>query len=120
MTVERWAGNGGQMARERRKQAVQGKAGTSKKTKKLNEEALKLMDENAAGIAQLLCDSTLHGHMPSARLLVELAQRNVEAVEALMMRPGRSLAQDLAAEPEWQGEEPEAEETVSESQELEG
>ena len=72
MTVERWAGNGGQMARERRKQAVQGKAGTSKKTKKLNEEALKLMDENAAGIAQLLCDSTLHGHMPSARLLVEL------------------------------------------------
>jgi hypothetical protein len=103
-TVERWAGNGGQMTGARRKQAVLGKAnagGTFKKVKKLNEEALKLVDEKAAEIAKSLYDSTLDGHVLSARLLLELAQGNAEVEEAMVMRPLRSLALDLTAEPEW-------------------
>jgi|SRR5271166_2186825 len=96
------------MVAARRKRAVLGKTnagGTFKKTKKLNEAALKLVDEKAAEIAQSLYDSTIDGHMLSARLLVELAEGNVEAEEAVTMRPLRSLALNLAAEPEWRDEE---------------
>ena len=89
--------------------------------KKLSEEALKLVDEKAAEIARSLYDSTLDGHALSARLLVELAEGNVEAEEAVSMRPLRSLAFDLAAEPEWQPEAPEAAaETGAGSREPEG
>jgi hypothetical protein len=71
-TVEWWAGIGGQMAVEVRKRAVRRKAkevGTVKKAKTLNKAALKLVDENAAAIAQSLLDSTIHGNVVSARLL---------------------------------------------------
>jgi len=103
-TVEWWAGIGGQMAVEVRKRAVRRKAkevGTVKKAKTLNKAALKLVDENAAAIAQSLLDSTIHGNVVSARLLMELAGGNVAAEDAMVMRPLRSLALDLAAEPEW-------------------
>lgn len=89
---------------EKRKQAVLGKANgarTLKKVKKLNEAALKLVEDKAAEIAQSLYDSTRDGHVQSARLLVELAEGNVEVEEAVTMRPLHSLALALAAEPEW-------------------
>jgi hypothetical protein len=112
------------MAGARRKQAVLGKAnagGTFKKVKKLNEQALKLVDENATEIAKSLLDSTLDGHVLSARLLVELAEGNVEAEEAVTMRPLRSLALNLAAEPQWPGDAPEpAAETGASGREPEG
>ena len=79
-------------------------AGRSGKVKKLNDEALKLVDEEAAKIAKSLLDSTLQGHVLSARLLVELAEGNAEAEEVLTMHPRRSVALDLAAEPQWPGE----------------
>jgi len=79
-------------------------AGRGSKVKKLNQEALKLVDEKAIEIAQSLLDSTLEGHVLSARLLVELAEGNVEAEEASTMRPLHSLALELAAEPQWRGE----------------
>jgi hypothetical protein len=124
ITVEGWAGNGGQMAGARRKQAVLGKANAGerfKKAKKLNKEALKLVDEKAAEIAKSLYDSTLDGHVLSARLLVELAEGNVDAEEAMTLRPLRSLASDLAAEPQWPREELEAvEETGAGSREPQG
>jgi hypothetical protein len=112
------------MARTTRKQAVMRKAhagGTFKKVKKLNEQALKLVDEKATEIAQSLLDSTLEGHVLSARLLVELAEGNLEAEEAMTMRPLRSQALELAAEPEWPGEGIEAAaETAVGSREPEG
>jgi hypothetical protein len=83
-------------------------AGRIGKVKKLNKEALKLMDEKATEIAQFLLNNTLDGQVPSARLLVELAEGDVGAEEALTMRPFRSVALELAAEPQWKGEETEA------------
>lgn len=74
--------------------------------RKLNEEALKIVDEKAVQIAKSLLDSTLEGHILSARLLVELAEGNVEADEAMTMRPLRSVAMGLAEEPQWQDEAP--------------
>jgi hypothetical protein len=96
------------MAGSRRKQTAPGKAnanGAYKKVKKLNKAALKLVDEKATEIAKSLYDSTLDGHVLSARLLVELAEGNVDSEEAMTMQPLRSLALDLAAEPEWTSEE---------------
>lgn len=78
--------------------------GTINKAKMLNKEALKIMDEKAIEIAMSLLDSTLKGHVLSARMLVELAEENMEADEAMMMRPLRSVALNLAEEPEWPGE----------------
>jgi len=84
-------------------------AGRGSKVKKLNQEALKLVDEKAIEIARSLLDSTLEGHVLSARLLVELAEGDVEGEEALATRPPHSVASELAAEPQWSGqtEEPE-------------
>ena len=83
-------------------------AGRIGKVKKLNKEALKLVDEKAPEIAKSLYESTIKGHVLSARLLVELAEGDVEAEEAMTMRPLRSIALELAAEPQWKGEETEA------------
>jgi len=68
---------------------------------KLNKAAFKIVDEEALKIVTSLLKSTLEGHILSARLLVELAERNVGAEEALTMRPLFSLATRLGAEPQW-------------------
>ncbi len=104
--MDGWAGNGGEMATSW-KQTGQGKAkgaGTFKKAKKLNEAALKMVDENATKIADSLVKSTLDGHVLSARLLIELAEGNIEPEEAMAMRPLRSMALELAAQPPWRPE----------------
>jgi hypothetical protein len=77
---------------------------TFKKVKKLNEAALKMVDENATKIAQSLLKSTVDGHVLSARLLVELAEGDIEPEEAMAMRPLRSMALELAAQPPWKPE----------------
>ena len=82
-------------------------AGRNGKVQKLNKEALKIVDENAEKIAKALLASTILGHVLSARLLVELAEGDVEGEEAMTMRPLRSIASELAAEPQWKGEETE-------------
>ena len=56
------------------------------------------MDEKALEIAQSLLKSTIEGHAMSARLLVELAEGNLDVEEAIAMRPLRSLALQLAAD----------------------
>jgi hypothetical protein len=81
--------------------------GRNGKVQKLNREAHKIVDENAENIAKSLLASTLEGHVLSARLLVELAEGNVDAEEAMTMRPLRSLATELAAEPQWKGDQTE-------------
>ena len=95
------------MAEAKRKQAVQGKATgnrVSKKRKKLNTAALKLLGDNADQIADALYNGTINGDAPSVRMLVELAQHNVEAVKAIKVEPLRSWAEKLAAELEWPDE----------------
>jgi hypothetical protein len=71
------------------------------RVEKLNQAAFKQVDENASQIAKTLCDSAVKGHVLSTRLLVEVAEGNVGAEEALTMRPLLSLASRLGAEPEW-------------------
>jgi hypothetical protein len=71
------------------------------KTRKLNREALKIVDEKAKEIADALFDSTIKGHVLSAKLLVDLAEGNIDADEAMTKRPLRSVATELAAEPPW-------------------
>ena len=89
------------------------------KVKKLIKEALKLADDNAAELAQALYDSAIDGHVLSARLLVDLAEGNLDVEEVLAMGPVRSLALRLANEPQVPREPlNEAADTEAESQEL--
>jgi hypothetical protein len=97
--VERWAGIGGRMATRSRK--VVARNGVVK-AKKLSKEALRLLDEHASLIAEALYNSTIKGHVLSAKLLVDLGEGNVDAEDAITMRPLRTQAQELAIEPEWQ------------------
>jgi hypothetical protein len=73
---------------------------------KLNKEAFKVVNEKAFEIAKALFESTIKGHVLSARLLVELAEGDVDVEAALLIRPLRSLAQRLAAEPQWPSDAP--------------
>ena len=72
------------------------------KAKKLSKEALKTLDDSAVLIIRALYDSTLKGHVLSAKLLVALGEGNVDAEDAIIIRPLRSLALELAKEPQWQ------------------
>jgi hypothetical protein len=87
----------------RRNQTKVRKTGTSK-IKKLNKEAQKIVDEEAPEIAKSLLKSTLAGHVLSARLLVELAEGDMETDEAIRMRPLSRYASELAEEPQWPDE----------------
>jgi hypothetical protein len=59
-----------------------------------------MVEENAISIAQWLLDSIKKGHVMSARLLVDLAEGDVDVEEALTKKPLRSLALRLAGEPQ--------------------
>lgn len=63
-----------------------------------------MVDVNANEIAQSLLDSTLAGHVLSAKLLIDLAEGDADLEDAINKRPLRTLAMDLAAEPEWEGD----------------
>jgi hypothetical protein len=84
-----------------RNQTAAKKSGKGR-AKKLNRAALKLVDEKAKEIANSLYESTLAGHVLSARFLVDLAERDVETEHPMRMRPLHSTAKELASEPEWQ------------------
>jgi chaperonin GroEL (HSP60 family) len=74
------------------------------KAKKLSTEALKTLDDNAVLIVRALYNSTLKGHVLSAKLLVALGEGNVDAEDAIIIRPLRSIALELANEAQWQDE----------------
>ena len=82
------------------------------KVKKLNKEAFKLVEEKAGEIAESLLKSTVEGHVLSARLLVELAEGDVDVEDASMKRPYRSLALQLAEQPQWNNEDPDPEDEM--------
>lgn len=74
------------------------------KAKKLCRASLKKVEENATEIVQALYDSTIAGHVLSAKLLVDLGEGNVDSEDATPEHPLRSLALELDQQPEWKGE----------------
>ena len=62
------------------------------------------MDDNAVEIVLALYNSTIKGHVLSAKLLVDLGEGNVDVEDAVAVWPLRSLALELADEPQWQDE----------------
>jgi hypothetical protein len=61
--------------------------------------AFKLVEEKAGEITDSLMKSTTEGKVMSTKLLVELAEGDVDLEDALSKRPLRSLALRLANEP---------------------
>ncbi|MGD0521345.1 MAG: hypothetical protein ABSA48_08830 [Terracidiphilus sp.] len=113
MTVEWWAGNGGEMARAEKKAALKsktrrkaaiGKKKVPKGVKILREAADETVGENSAKITASLLKATLKGKVGMAKLLIDLAALQQEKEDAKKKRRGRSTAQELAAEPEWRDE----------------
>jgi len=89
------------------------------KVRKLNNEALTIVDTKAKEIAEALFTSTTKGHVMSAHLLIELAEGSVTPEEAATRRQVRSLAIRLANEPEVaSGPQPQAGQTEPQSQEA--
>jgi hypothetical protein len=70
----------------------------------LKRAANKTLEKNCTKIAQSLLDHTLKGNVQSARLLVALAEGPTESVDAEETRDRRSVATELAAEPEWKAD----------------
>jgi hypothetical protein len=66
--------------------------------------AFNLVEERAGEIIDALMKSTIEGKVMSTKLLVELAEGDVDVEEALSKRPFRSLALRLANEPQVQKE----------------
>jgi hypothetical protein len=99
-----------------------GRAGcTGRGGKILREAAGKAVSENGEGIAESLLKGALSGNVSSTKLLLSLAELEQEPGAAGKSRHGRSTAQALAAEPEWQEPVPEASaETTGGSREPEG
>jgi hypothetical protein len=78
------------------------------RVERLNKAAFKMVEERAGEIAESLMNRAKQGHVVSARFLVELAEGNLDAEEALTMRPLLSLAMRLAEEPQWPSGAPDA------------
>ena len=113
-------GIGGEMVVARKKQAVRGKArGTAAQKKapgrgtaKMKAAADKTLEVNSREIAKALLAKTLEGNSTSAKLLFALAEGQIDCEDEPAVQRLRSLAEELAAEPQWNGEleETEAEE----------
>ena len=67
-----------------------------RKVVKLNKEAFKLVEDNANEIARALFDSSKGGDVGSTKLLVGLAEGDVEVEDGMIVGPLRSLALKLA------------------------
>ena len=78
-------------------------------TAKLKEAADKALANNSTVIAQALVDKTIAGNSTIARLLLSLAEVQVEGEEEAVAERRPSPAEELASDPEWKGEPEEAE-----------
>ena len=72
---------------------------------RLRQEADKQVGQNSEELAALLTEKALAGDLASTKVLVGLAERKKPRPERKKKRRGPSLAEQWAAEPEWQGEE---------------
>lgn len=98
-----------------KKRASASKARTTKKStakvsatkeglRKLSKQADKTLEENCGKILTALRDRAEEGIISSAKLLVQLADReDTDDVEATGERPRESLAEWLSTQPEWPG-----------------
>jgi hypothetical protein len=96
-TDVRNAGTGMVETMTTRTHSAVGKNGNGR-VKRLNKMAAMKVDENADGIAEGLMKAAKEGHVMSARLLIELAEGDVDIEEALGKRPLITLAMRLAKE----------------------
>ena len=71
----------------------------------------KLVGQECGRIAKALVEKTIAGNMTGARLLVELSGAKNPLNRPVKKRRGPTLAQQLAAEPQWTGPWPGEEET---------
>jgi hypothetical protein len=87
------------------------RAKTSRKdgVERLRQEADKQVGQNSEKLASLLTKKALAGDLASTKVLVGLAERKKPRPEPKKKWRGPSLAERLAAEPEWTGEEEEDE-----------
>jgi hypothetical protein len=74
--------------------------GKKRKATRLCKVAFNLVEEKAGPLTGALMESALEGKVMSAKLLVELAEGDVDVDEALTKKPLRSLALRLANEPQ--------------------
>jgi len=70
----------------------------------LREAACKVLHDHGQEIAEALRKSSAEGHIQSARFLYDLAKLQEELGKTEAARQIRSLANELAAEPEWNAE----------------
>jgi hypothetical protein len=100
------------MAGARKKQAADGKlrgAGARKKaggsgTAQASQAAEKVLLKDFEAIARSLLRRTFEGNTDCAKLLFDLADGQASMEDEGTMRRFRSLAEEWAAEPKWEGE----------------
>ncbi len=100
------------MVSARQRKAVQGKprgTGAQKKTvsrgtAEMKAAADKTLAVNSKKIAKALLDKTLAGNSTSAKLLFALAEGQIDCEDETVVSQLRSMAEELASEPEWIGE----------------
>jgi hypothetical protein len=75
---------------------------------KMNAAADKTLELNSETIAKSLLQSALNGNTTSAKLLFALAEGQIDCEDEVVMQKLCSLAEKLATEPEWSGDDAEA------------
>jgi hypothetical protein len=93
------------------KKAVPRKAATAKAehqdgVEKLKKAADKVLGRNSTKLANLLLDKAVEGKLEGARLLVKLAEGKKPPVKPKRTWDGKTYAEMLASEPEWEEPEP--------------
>ena len=113
--VEWWDGIGGQMVLGRQRQTVVKKpSGTglekkkvSRGTAKMAAAADKALEDNSKTIVDSLTGSAKKGNATCTKLLLALADGQIDCEDEVVMERLCSYAEKLAAEPQWKGPEPE-------------
>lgn len=110
--VEWWDGIGGEMVLARTRQAVAGgPRGTGAQQKKVSRGAAKLkaaadkkLEENSEAIAKSLLKSLLDGNVTCAKLLIALAEGQIDCEDEATVQRFYSLAEELGKEEKWTGD----------------
>ncbi len=77
------------------------KRAPKRKLLKLNEQAFNQVETNATEIASALCEATKKGNVISARLLVELAQDQIDTEEVSKRQQVQNMGKQIELEKEW-------------------
>jgi hypothetical protein len=85
-------------------------------TAKLKTAADKELRVNSGKIAKTLCERLMEGNVPCGKLLISLAEGKEDCEDDAMVSSPRSMASELASEPEWDGDLNEAEDESGLSQ----